>query len=295
MRNEYALLKNRPGNFRRGHAFREQVNHLIVYIILIVCGFWFIVPFLWMISTSLKTQPQIYTFPPVLFPLPPQWKNYVDAMNFAPFGRYYLNSLFLCTCVVIGTLFSNTLIAYGFSRIKWIGRDVVFVIVLATMMLPGQVTMIPVYIIFRKLGWIGGYLPLIVPAFLGNAYFTFLLRQFFRGIPFELSDAARIDGCSELGILWYVILPLSQPALVTITLFSFIWTWNDFLGPLIYLHDQKLFTVTLGLQSFISRYWTPMNMLMAASAVAIVPVLVIFIYAQRFFIEGISITGLHGR
>ena len=295
MKSEAAFSIIQSGAFRRGRAIRARINHLLIYLILTFCGVWFIAPFLWMISTSLKTQPQIYTFPPVVFPFPPQWQNYVEAMKFAPFGRYYVNSLFICTCVVIGTLFSNTLIAYGFSRLKWIGLDVVFVIVLATMMLPGQVTMIPVYVIFRKLGWIGSYLPLIVPAFLGNAYFTFLLRQFFRGIPFELSDAARIDGCNELGILWYVILPLSKPALVTITLFSFIWTWNDFLGPLIYLHDQELFTVTLGLQSFISRYWTPMNLLMAASAVAIIPVLIIFIYAQRFFIEGISITGLHGR
>jgi multiple sugar transport system permease protein len=248
-----------------------------------------------MIITSLKATAEIFVFPPVFIPHLPQWNNYVEAMKFAPFGRYYLNSLFLCIMVVSGTLISNILIAYGFSRVKWVGRDVVFVIVLATMMLPAQVTMIPVYIIFRKLGWIGSYLPLIVPAYMGSAYFTFLLRQFFRGIPFELSDAARIDGCSEVGILWYIILPLAKPALVMVTLFAFIGTWNDFLGPLIYLHDSKLFTVTLGLQSFISRYWTPMNLMMAAATVAIIPVLLVFIWAQRFFVEGISITGLGGR
>jgi multiple sugar transport system permease protein len=216
-------------------------------------------------------------------------------LKYAPFARYFLNSFLLCGTVVIGTLFSNTLISYGFSRIRWVGRDVVFVIVLGTLMLPSQVTMIPVYIIFRKLGWVGGYLPLMVPSFLGNAYYIFLLRQFFRGIPFELSDAARIDGCSEFGILWYIILPLAKPALITITLFAFIGTWNDFLGPLIYLHDQNLYTVTLGLQSFISRYWTPMNLMMAAATISILPVLIIFIWAQRFFVEGVSITGLSGR
>lgn len=295
MRNDRAI---KDAHTRQAHYLRflqKEASHTVRYLFLLLCGLWFIAPFLWMISTALKTNAQIFTYPPIVFPNPPQWKNFYDALVFAPFGRYYLNSLFLCACVVTGTLLSNTLIAYGFARIKWIGRDIVFVIVLATLMLPAQVTMIPVYIIFKKLGWVGGYLPLIVPAFFGNAYFTFLLRQFFRGIPYELSDAARIDGCTELGILWYVILPLAKPALVTVTLFSFIWTWNDFLGPLIYLHDEKLYTVTLGLQSYISRYWTPMNLLMAASAIAILPVLVLFIWAQRFFVEGISITGLSGR
>lgn len=295
MKNEAALLNRRARQAHRLRFLQEEASNTVRYIFILLCGFWFIAPFLWMISTALKTNAQIYTYPPVIFPLQPQWKNFYDALTAAPFGRYYLNSLFICACVVAGTLISNTLIAYGFSRIRWVGRDVVFVIVLATLMLPAQVTMIPVYIIFNKLGWIGGYLPLIVPSFFGNAYFTFLLRQFFRGIPFELSDAARIDGCSELGILWYVILPLARPALVAVTLFSFIWTWNDFLGPLIYLHNSELYTVTLGLQSFISRYWTPMNLLMAASAIAILPVLVVFIWAQRFFIEGINITGLSGR
>lgn len=295
MKNEAALLNLKARQAHRRRFLQQEASNTARFILIILCGLWFIAPFFWMISTSLKTNAQIFTYPPIIFPLQPQWKNFYDAFTFAPFGRYYLNSLIICTSVVIGTLLSNTLIAYGFSRIKWVGRDVVFVIVLATLMLPSQVTMIPVYIIFNKLGWIGSYLPLIVPSFFGNAYFTFLLRQFFRGIPFELSDAARIDGCSEVGILWHIILPLARPALVAVTLFSFIWTWNDFLGPLIYLHDSDLYTVTLGLQSFISRYWTPMNLLMAASAIAILPVLVVFIWAQRFFIEGISITGLSGR
>jgi len=295
MKAEPVMMRAQSHALRKRSKFWGTLEQIVLYSLLFACGCGFIAPFLTMISTSLKANAQIFVYPPMLIPNPPQWQNYPEAMKYAPFGRYYLNSFFLCATVVFGTLSSNTLIAYGFSRIRWVGRDVVFVIVLATLMLPAQVTMIPVYIIFRKLGWVGGYLPLIVPAYFGSAYFTFLLRQFFRGIPFELSDAARIDGCSEVSILWYIILPLAKPALVTVALFSFIYTWNDFLGPLIYLHDQNLYTVTLGLQAFISRYWTPQNLLMAAATMAILPVLVIFIWAQRFFVEGISITGLSGR
>ncbi len=274
---------------------RQRLSAGVLYAVLGASALAFLAPILWMFLTSLKTAEQIYTWPPVIFPPQPQWKNYVDAMTFAPFGRYYMNSFFLCGCVVIGTLLSNTVIAYGFSRIKWPGRDLVFIIVLATLMLPFQVTMIPVYIIFKKLDWVGTFLPLIVPAFFGNAYYIFLLRQFFRGIPYELSDAARIDGCSELGILWHVVLPLSKPAIVTVALLSFLGAWNDFLGPLIYLHDERFYTVTLGLQSFISRIWTPMEQMMAASTVAVIPILIIFLLAQKYFVEGINLTGLGGR
>ena len=280
---------------RRRQIWRKRLWHSVLHVALLLSGIVFVAPFLWTVVTSLKVSAQIFTWPPIFIPQPIQWRNYYDAMTFVPFGRYFLNSLFLCLIVAIGTLLSNTLVAYGFARIDWIGRDVVFILVLSTIMLPSQVTMIPVYIIFRNLGWIGGFLPLTVPAFAASAYFTFLLRQFFRTIPFELSDAARIDGCSELGILRYVILPLSKPALTTVALFTFIGTWNDFLGPLIYLHDQKLYTVALGLQQFQSRYVTPINQLMAASTVAIIPVLIVFLLAQRMFIEGITITGMSGR
>jgi multiple sugar transport system permease protein len=279
----------------RRQLLRQWIWHPMLHILLLVSGISFVAPFLWMVVTSLKVSEQIFTWPPVLIPNPVQWINYYDALTFLPFGRYFLNSIVLCVVVALGTLISNTLVAYGFSRIDWIGRDVVFVLVLSTMMLPSQVTMIPVYIIFRKLGWIGGFLPLTVPSFLGSAYYTFLMRQFFRTIPFELSDAARIDGASELGIFHRVILPLSKPALTTVALFTFIATWNDFLGPLIYLRDERLYTVTLGLQQFQSRYVTPMNQLMAASTVAVIPVILVFLLAQRMFIEGISITGLGGR
>lgn len=277
---------------------RAQTRRLFLWVwrlVLLAAGLSFVTPFLWMILTSLKVPEQIFTWPPTLIPRPPQWRTYYEAMTYVPFARYFRNSFFLCFTVVTGTVLSNTLIAYGFSRVEWVGRDVVFLLVLATMALPAQVTMIPIYIIFRTFGWIGTFLPLMVPAFFGSAYYTFLLRQFFMGIPFELSDAARIDGCSELGILTRIVLPLAKPALATVALFTFIYTWNDFLGPLIYLHDEKLFTVTIGLQQFQSRYVTPINQLMAASAVVMLPVLTVFLAAQRVFVQGIAITGLGGR
>jgi len=280
---------------RRARLYRERLWKLGWHLLLLAVAITFVAPFLWMVLTSLKLTEQIFTWPPTLIPRPPMWRNYYEAMTFVPFVRYFRNSFFLCLVVVTGTLVSNTLIAYGFSRIDWIGRDVIFVLVLATMVLPMQVTMIPVYIIFRRFGWVGTFLPLMVPSFLGSAYYTFLLRQFFLGIPFELSDAARIDGCSETGILRHVVLPLAKPALATVSLFSFIGTWNDFLGPLIYLHDEQLFTVTIGLQQFQSRYVTPMNQLMAASTVVMVPVLAVFVAAQRVFVRGIALTGLGGR
>ena len=293
--NAESLGQLAPSHSRGARAWREWLLYTVWRIVLLVVGIVFVAPFLWMVVTSLKLPEQFYTWPPTLLPAPPQWHNYRDALTFVPFGRYFRNSFLLVAAVLLGNLTSNTLIAYGFSRVEWVGRNVVFILVLATMMLPAQVTMIPVYMIFRRLGWIGTFLPLTVPAYFGSAYSTFLLRQFFMGIPFELSDAARIDGCSEVGILWHVILPLARPALTTLALFSFIGTWSDFQGPLIYLHDERLYTVALGLQQFQSRYVTPMNQLMAAATAVMAPVLIVFFAAQRVFIQGIAITGLSGR
>jgi multiple sugar transport system permease protein len=190
---------------------------------------------------------------------------------------------------------SNALIAYGFARIRWPGRDVVFALTLATMMIPFPVIMVPVFAIFRELGWVGSFKPLWVPAWFGSAFNIFLLRQFFRTIPTELSDAARIDGCSELGIFWNVVVPLSKPALAVVALFHFMYVWNDFLGPLIYLTDQKMFTLSLGLQFYQSQHGgTEWNLLMAASTLIVLPLIVVFFFTQRSFIQGISLTGLKG-
>jgi multiple sugar transport system permease protein len=195
---------------------------------------------------------------------------------------------------VAGTLLSAALPAYGFSRLRWKGRDALFFLMLATLMLPAQVTQLPVFLLFRALGWTGTFLPLIVPSFFGNAFSIFLLRQFFLTLPQELSDAARIDGCSEAGIFWRIVLPLSKPALATVALFAFIGAWTDFQGPLLYLHDERQYTLAIGLQAFQGRHGGQWNLLMAAATVVTLPLVAAFFFAQRTFIKGIAATGLKG-
>ena len=226
----------------------------------------------------------------------PRWANFQNALAaMRYFPRYLTNTLILCVLTVVGTVLSCSLAAYGFSRIAWRGRDKVFLLALATMMIPFPVIMVPVYTLFRQLGWIGTLRPLWVSSFFANAFSVFLLRQFFLTIPKDLSDAARIDGCSEFRIYWQIMLPLCKPALMVVALFQFMYTWNDFLGPLIYLTDQKDFTLALGLQFFQSQQGgTEWHYLMAASTVVILPIIILFFFTQRTFIEGISMTGLKG-
>ncbi len=229
-----------------------------------------------------------------------RFRNYIDAMNRSTrpglgvtFWTYFRNSLVIAFFSIVGTLLSNTPVAYGFSRIRFPGRDGLFILVLATMMLPFQVTMIPLYLFYNEwLGWGDTFLPLIVPTFFANAYDVFLLRQFFRTIPEELSDAARVDGASEFNIFTLIVLPLSVPVIATITVFTFLWAWNDFQGPLLFLTSPRNFTMALGLQDFQSQRTVAWNLLMAASVVFTVPIVVAFFFAQRTFIQGIKLTGL---
>ena len=253
----------------------------------------FFLPFGWMISTSLKPLNETMTMPPRWLPSEPQWQNYPDAMRaMGPFWLYARNSLMLALLNVVGTVASSALVAYGFSRIEWRGRDSVFLLLLATMMIPFPVVMVPVYTLFRELGWIGTFKPLWVPAFLAGAFNVFLLRQFFLGIPKDLTEAARLDGCSEFRIFWQIILPLAKPALLTVALFQFMATWNDFLGPLVFLVRQEQFTLALGLQNFQSMQGgTAWHWLMAASTLVVLPVVILFFLTQRTFIRGISTTG----
>jgi len=204
------------------------------------------------------------------------------------------NTLMVSGLTIVGMVLSCSLIAYGFSRVRWPGRDWVFLAYLSTIMLPAQVTMIPLYIVFRRLGWVGTYLPLIIPAFFGNALYVFLLRQFFMTIPNELSDAARIDGASELGIFTRIMLPLLKPALATVALFTFVGTYRDFLGPLIYLTNQEQWTISLGLKMFQNMYGAQWQLMMAASALTMLPMIILFMLTQRTFIEGITLTGIKG-
>ncbi|HQK95308.1 MAG TPA: carbohydrate ABC transporter permease [Armatimonadota bacterium] len=272
---------------------------MVAHLGLVVFSAIFCVPFLWLVSRSLMTNDQIMQEPHSLMdliPAPVRLANYPDALAFKGFHftTYLTNTLIICALTVFGTILSCSLVAYGLSRIYWRGRNVVFYILLGTMMLPAQVTMIPVFVVFAKLRLVDTFVPLILPAFLGNAFFVFLLRQFFLGIPRDLTDAARLDGCTEFGIWRQVVIPLSKPALATVGLFSFMGAWNDYLGPLIYLSDSSKFTLSLGLASFSSQYGQEPGMLMAATTVMTVPIIVLFFFAQRTFIQGITLTGLKG-
>ena len=287
-----ANKKNRKRNINRS---KRLAGSLIVHAILLIGAIAFLFPLFWMLSTSLKPLAETAQIPPKWIPSKFLWSNYAEATSAIPFWLYAKNTLIVCVLSVVGMVTSSALVAYGFSRIRWRGRDFVFICVLATMVIPFPVIMVPLFVVFSKLGWIGSLRPLWVPTFMASAFNIFLLRQFFRTIPMELSEAARIDGCSELGILLRIILPLSKPALLVVALFQFIASWNDFLGPLIYLTREETFTLALGLQFFHSQHGgTQWNYMMAASALVVLPVVVLYFFAQRSFIEGISLTGVKG-
>ncbi|HOX38895.1 MAG TPA: carbohydrate ABC transporter permease [Candidatus Brocadiia bacterium] len=222
------------------------------------------------------------------------WHNYSEALKDFDFTLYLKNTLRICVLTVFGTVMSCSLVAYGLACVKWKGRELLFWLMLSTMMLPGQVTMIPVFLTFKKLGWIGSILPLVVPSFLGNAFFIFLLRQFYRTIPTELAEAARIDGCSELGIWWRIMFPLSKPALAVVGLFTFIGTWNDFLGPLIYLIDDRQYTLSIGLAMFQGQYGGFWGQMMAVSTMMVLPIVILFFFTQKTFIQGVKLSGIKG-
>jgi multiple sugar transport system permease protein len=269
---------------------------IVMYGLLVVLSLLFLMPLLWMLSTSVKDTAQTYHVPPIWIPVPMRLQNYPEALVAQPFGVFFINTFKYAFFSAIGAILSASLVAYGFSRIRWYGRDFLFFVCLCTMMIPFQVRMIPLYLIFRDLHWLNSYKPLIIPAFLGGAYYIFLLRQFFMSIPLELSEAARIDGANELMIFWRIILPLAKPAIAVVGLFQMIDAWNDFLGPLIYLNTPDQFPVSLGLNRFLGQFVEKLAWpyLMAASTVVILPVLVVFFFAQRTFIEGIAVSGIKG-
>ncbi|GIV19176.1 MAG: sugar ABC transporter permease [Armatimonadota bacterium] len=285
---------SRLAYWKQSKVWRRRIAVTAVYIVLIALSISFLAPFALMVSTSLKTEDRIFTETIEWIPNPIRWQNYIEALQSFPFLLYLRNTLFVCALVVVGTVLSSALPAYGFARLRWKGRDVLFLMMLATIMLPTQVTMLPVFVMFRTIGWTGTYLPLVVPPFFGSAFAIFLLRQFFLTIPQELSDAARIDGCSEWRIFWQIIVPLSVPALATVALFAFIGAWTDFINPLVYLTDENTYTLAVGLQTFVGRHSSEWNLLMAAATVVTLPLMVVFFFTQRLFIEGITLTGIKG-
>jgi len=275
-------------------------QRLAGYALLLALSVPAVLPLAWMASTSFKTDAQIYAnqgkgVPVVnlmsLAPRPVRWRNYPEALTRVPFGTYLENTLWLCGITVLAAVFSSAVVAYGFARLEFRGKNALFLLMISTMALPGQVTMIPVFALFRRLGWYGTYLPLTVPAFFGTPFFIFLLTQFYRTLPGELAEAARVDGAGEWLIFRRLILPLSKPALATVALFQFLGTWNDFFGPLLYINDPMRYTLAYGLQQFTSSHSSEWAQLMAAATLFTVPIILLFFFAQRVFIQGIATTG----
>jgi len=276
---------------------RRRYGAIVAHLVLGVGGFMMIVPFFWLISSSLKAPHEIYVLPPQFIPSTVRWENYAEVLFEQPFLRFASNTLIVAIPATLGQVLTAALSAYGFARLRFPGRDVIFGIILATIMLPYAVTLIPVYIMFKQLGWLGTFLPLIVPFWFGGGAFNiFLLRQFFLTIPTELEDAALIDGAGHLTIFWRIMLPLSVPALIVVAIFSFLHHWNDFLAPLIYLNNFNNWTMSIGivmLKGSLSGRDTT-HLMMAMSTLMVLPIIAIFFLAQRAFIQGIALTGLKG-
>jgi multiple sugar transport system permease protein len=274
---------------------KNKIKLSIVYFIIICICCFYLLPFLWMLRSSFTELSQIFDVPPRMIPNPFTWDNYVKGLTFIPFGRYFLNSSIIVSLTLLGVLLTSSLAAFGFSRVQWKGRDFFFMLVLSSMMLPAAVTLVPTFIAWQKLGFYNTYVPLIVPLwFGGGAYNIFLLRQFYMGIPLSLDESAYVDGAGYFRIYWNVILPLSRPALVVVGLLAFIFYWNDFFSPVIYLKDDQLFTLSLGLQRFQGIYSNEWGWLMAASTVVILPSIIVFLIGQKSIIQGIALTGVKG-
>jgi multiple sugar transport system permease protein len=280
---------------QRSRRSSDRIWNTANIILLVFFAVVMITPFLWLVSSSFKTQTQIFQYPPQWIPNPFKPENYVKALTYKPFHLYLKNTLIIALLNVTAVVLSSSFCAYGFARIRFPGRDFWFGVVMATLFLPYAILIVPSFIIFAKLGWINTFLPLTVPMFFGGGAFNiFLLRQFFRTIPEELADAARIDGCSEFGIYWRIFMPLAKPALITVAIFTFLFAWNDLLGPVIYLRSPEKFTVAAGLASFKSQTDISWDLQLAASTAMTIPVIILFFFAQRYFIRGIVISGLKG-
>ncbi len=283
-----------PADRLRQRVWARSASRSVRHLALLVGSFFFVAPLVFMVSTSLKALRQIVLFPPELIPNPFIWRNYSEVFYYAPMHLYFVNTMYLVLPAVIGAVFTSSLAAYAFARMRAPGKNVIFIILLSTMMVPAFVTMIPTYILFAKLGWVGGFKPLTIPYLAGSAFFVFLLRQFFLSIPKDLEDAAFIDGSSRLHTYIYIVLPLAKPVLATVTIFAFMSSWNEYMGPLIYLSNKKQYVMSLGLQVFTQVRRQEWGLLMAASTMMVAPIIVVFFLAQKHFVQGITMSGLKG-
>ncbi len=297
MQEELVQPFNRQGRsaaYKRRRSIKAVFKEILAHLALLPLAVVFILPFFWMVSTSLKSDTQVFAWPLVWIPNPIVWENYPEALQFFPFWLFLRNTMIIAGASVVGAILSTSLVSYSLACIPWKGREFLFGLTLSTMMLPYQVTMIPLFIIFSNLGMVDTFYPLIIPSFLGSAFFIFLLRQFFRTIPQDLIDAARIDGAGHPRIYAQIIMPLAKPALFTIALFQFLNSWRNFLGPLIYLSKQNMYTISLGLQYFRLERDTEWQLLMAASIMLTGPIIILFFFTQRTFVQGIAMTGIKG-
>ena len=290
------------GGWLQSVSKRQLVSQVLVYILLLAVGFLLAVPFIWLISSSLKTETDAFAIPPSFIPNPVQWSNYVVGLTEFPFVRSTINTMILVVWVMVGTVLSASLVAYGFARVRFPGRTAIFILVLSTMMIPSHVTLIPQYLLFRELEWLDSFKPLVVPSFFGGgAFYIFLLRQFFLTIPLDYDDAARIDGCGTFSVFWRIILPLSKPALGTMAIFTFMSQWNAFFEPLIYLNRFKTQPLAVALTTWVqtahgstSMHYVPWVAIMAVSTLISLPPVMVFFFAQRHFIQGVVVSGMKG-
>ena len=290
------------GGWLQSVSKRQLVSQVLVYILLLAIGFLLAVPFIWLISSSLKTETDAFAIPPSFIPNPVQWSNYVVGLTEFPFVRSTMNTMIIVVWVMLGTVLSASLVAYGFARVRFPGRTALFILVLSTMMIPSHVTLIPQYLLFRELRWLDSFKPLIVPSFFGGgAFYIFLLRQFFLTIPLDYDDAARIDGCGTFSIFWRIILPLSKPALGTMAIFTFMSQWNSFFEPLIYLNRFETQPLAVALTTWVqtahgstSMHYVPWVAIMAVSTLISLPPVMVFFFAQRHFIQGVVVSGMKG-
>lgn len=283
--------------FMKNHTLYKLGIHfrrVLIYIFLLAFAMMFLLPFFFLFTGSFKTTSELFSVPFHWLPKHFTLDNYKQVFTQIPFFRYLRNTLIIVAFTILGSVISNSLISYGFSRLRWPGRDKIFMIVIATMILPYQVTLIPVYILFTKLGWIGTFLPLIVPCFFGNAFYIFLMRQFLIGIPKEITESARIDGANEFKIFLRVIVPISKPVITTVVIMSFMKAWNDFLGPLVFLANDKLYTLSLAASMLRSNLDPNWELLLALGALMVTPVLILFFLLQRYFIQGITMGAVKG-
>ena len=278
----------------RGYKIGVMLQKGLVYLFLLVFAMGFLLPFFFLLTGSFKTSSELFSVPFRWLPKHITLENYVQVFTKIPFFRYLRNTIIIVVLNMAGALISNSLIAYGFSRLRWPGRDKIFMIVIATMILPYQVTLIPLYLMYTKIGWIGTFIPLTLPGLFGNAFFIFLMRQFLVGIPKELTESARIDGAGEFTIFARLIMPISKPVLATVAIMSFMNSWKDFLGPLVFLGSDKLYTLSLAASMLRSNLNPNWELLLALGVVMVLPVLILFFVLQKYFIQGITMSGIKG-